>query len=64
MTGCFQTETLSKIIPHDEHSIAAILDSPSVYMGGPSHGSLRKAPRILEYLAPEGWITPSGDRNA
>ncbi len=30
--------------------IAAILDFPSVYMGGPSHGNLRKADRILEML--------------
>lgn len=30
--------------------IAADLDYPSVYMGGPSHNSLRKAERIVKYL--------------
>ena len=30
--------------------IANILDHPSVYMGGPSANSLRKAERIVKYL--------------
>jgi hypothetical protein len=30
--------------------IGSILDHPSVYMGGPSHGSLKKADRIIDYL--------------
>lgn len=33
-----------------ETSIACILDSPSVYMGGPSPQSRRRARRILEFL--------------
>lgn len=37
--------------------IASILDSPSVYMGGPSHQNLRKADRIIEYLAIEGFLS-------
>lgn len=35
-------------------AIASILDNPSVYMGGPSHGSLRKADAIIEYLVDQG----------
>lgn len=37
-------------------AIASILDNPSVYMGGPSQGSLRKADRILEYLEDQGFL--------
>lgn len=33
--------------------IASILDHPSVYMGGPSRGSLQKAIKIIEALADE-----------
>lgn len=29
---------------------ASMLDSPSVYMGGPSQGSRRKARRLIEHL--------------
>lgn len=36
--------------------IASILDYPSVYMGGPSKGSLRKAKKITEYLVQQGAI--------
>lgn len=31
-------------------NIASILDHPSVYMGGPSIQSIRKAIKIVEYL--------------
>jgi hypothetical protein len=31
--------------------IALILDHPSVFMGGPSRGNLKRATKILEYLA-------------
>lgn len=33
------------------HDIALILDHPSVYMGGPSQVNLKRADKILEYLA-------------
>lgn len=36
--------------------IASILDHPSVYMGGPSHGNRRNADRILKYLEKEGVV--------
>ena len=36
--------------------IASILDHPSLYMGGPSHQSLRKAKRIVAYLEEAGLI--------
>lgn len=36
--------------------IASILDHPSVYMGGPSQGSMRKAKRIIEYLVDQGAL--------
>ena len=39
-----------------ERCIASILDSPSVYMGGPSRGSLRKADRIGDYLEDQGFF--------
>jgi hypothetical protein len=35
------------------NSIASILDGNSVFMGGPSQGSLKKADKILELLATE-----------
>ena len=38
--------------------IAAILDHPSVYMGGPSQQSIRKAIRIVEILLKEYEIQP------
>ena len=37
-------------------SIAHILDHPSVYMGGPSQQSLRKAQRIVAYLEESGLM--------
>lgn len=45
-----------------QRRIASILDHPSVYMGGPSHGSMRRAAKIVEYLADEG--VPFSDLNA
>jgi len=33
-----------------KRGIAAIIDHPSVYMGGPSHNSMRKAASIIEAL--------------
>jgi hypothetical protein len=38
--------------------IASILDHPSVYMGGPSANSVRKAIGIVEMLLHEYEITP------
>lgn len=34
--------------------VGSILDHPSVYMGGPSLNSLKKADRIINYLINEG----------
>lgn len=39
-------EDVEKII----FNVASILDHPSVYMGGPSHGNMRRAKTILGYL--------------
>jgi len=39
-----------------QRNIASMLDHPSVYMGGPSQGSLRRAGRIVEYLVSLGAI--------
>lgn len=39
--------------------LASILDHPSVYMGGPSQTSLRKAGRILDALDRAGRLTPT-----
>lgn len=39
-----------------QHDIAAILDHPSVFMGGPSHHHLRKADAIMKYLTRNGII--------
>jgi hypothetical protein len=39
-------------------SIASALDYPSVYMGGPSQASVRKAIRIVEHLLAHYNITP------
>ena len=38
--------------------IASSLDYPSVYMGGPSLGSIRKAEKIVDNLLYEYDITP------
>lgn len=40
--------------------IGSILDSPSVYMSGPSKQNLKKADKILEYLASQGIDFPDG----
>lgn len=32
------------------HTIAAIIDHPSLYMGGPSRGALKKAAEILRFV--------------
>lgn len=42
-TGYLTTAVLRRII-------ASVFDHPSVYMGGPSQGSLRKADKIIEVL--------------
>lgn len=39
-----------------QRAIARMLDHPSVYMGGPSHGSLRRAGRIVEWMVAEGFF--------
>ncbi len=44
-------------------NIAAILDYPSVYMGGPSQQSLRKAQRIVDYLQRSGLIQKRKDED-
>lgn len=44
--------------------IAGVLDHPSVYMGGPSPQSLRKAIRIVEHLLQEYEINPKDDADA
>jgi RecJ-like exonuclease len=36
--------------------IASIIDHPSVFMGGPSHNSMRKAQRIVTELKREGLL--------
>jgi DnaJ-class molecular chaperone len=36
--------------------IGGMLDSPSLYMGGPSQQSLRKADKIVEYLREQGMV--------
>lgn len=36
--------------------IGSILDHPSVYMGGASHNSMRKADRVINALIREGYI--------
>ena len=41
-----------------QRTLASILDHPSVYMGGPSHGSMRRAARIVDELEAGGHIDP------
>ena len=36
--------------------IASTIDHPSVYMGGPSHNSMRKAERIIKILKEDGLL--------
>lgn len=43
------------------NAIAERLDHPSVYMGGPSHGSIRRAVAIVNTLLDEYDITPKVD---
>lgn len=43
--------------------IGNILDYPSVYMGGPSHASLMKAKKIVEFLQAERIIPNESDLN-
>lgn len=42
--------------------IASVLDYPSVYMGGPSQHSRRKAQRIIDALDAEGWTLTKGPK--
>lgn len=42
-----------------QHVIASILDHPSVYMGGPSQNSLRKADRIVKFLVESKRLVPT-----
>lgn len=35
--------------------IASMLDHPSVFMGGPSQRSMRRAKDIIDALRAEGW---------
>lgn len=37
-------------------TIASAIDYPSVYMGGPSHNSIRKAERIIKILKEDGLL--------
>lgn len=39
-----------------EATIASILDWPSVYMGGPSPGSRRRAKHLIESLRDAGYV--------
>lgn len=39
-----------------QHTIASILDHPSVFMGGPSRGNLNKADAILDALGQKGMV--------
>lgn len=45
-------------------AIAAQLDYPSVYMGGPSRQSVQKAIRIVENLLAEYDVTPGAQPTA
>jgi hypothetical protein len=47
-------------------TIASSLDFPSVYMGGPSKGSLQRAERIISALEDRYTITPNaqGEKEA
>lgn len=39
--------------------IAVILDHPSVYMGGPSQGNLRRAGQVIDELERSGRLVPT-----
>lgn len=36
--------------------MAGIMDSPSVYMSGPSPGNMKRAQRIIDFLKKEGLL--------
>lgn len=42
-----------------QQRIAAILDHPSVYMGGPSKQNMRKAQTILDMMIKAGFDIPN-----
>ena len=42
-----------------QRGIAAAIDHPSIYMGGPSKGSMRKALAIIEGLEAAGRLVPA-----
>lgn len=46
-----------------KHIIAAVLDRPSIYMGGPSQPSLRRAEEILDQLLHNGFIVIGGRKD-
>lgn len=50
------SQTTAKPLPAPIHIIAALLDHPNVYMGGPSRPSIRRAERIWEVLKEEGYV--------
>jgi DnaJ-class molecular chaperone len=37
--------------------MASIMDYPSVYMGGPSPGNMKRAEKIIEFLKKEGLLS-------
>lgn len=39
-----------------QRHIAASLDHPSVYMGGPSKQNMRKAERLIEWMERDGYL--------
>ena len=54
---------MTKLSDHErlliQRGIAATIDHPSVYMGGPSRDSLRKAAAIIEVLERAGRLVPA-----
>jgi DnaJ-class molecular chaperone len=42
---------------------AGMLDHPSVYMGGPSQGNLKRAKRLVEFLQDEGIMPSDSELN-
>jgi hypothetical protein len=48
-------KTTKPLLPEPVLIIAACLDHPSVYMGGPSAASVRKAERIVDTLEAFGF---------
>ena len=39
-----------------QRRMASIMDSPSLYMDGPSHGNMKKAEKIIQFLKEEGLL--------